>query len=256
MGEISPSELNEQDGGDKSSLEANGGNLTSQEASGLSPPGKKGLLMTVVLAGKREAGKSTLINNILRLSKDKEAKTATSTEPTTTEVTVYSKKVDDTELKVVDVPGFRVQSEGERQDIMAQIIVKTNKEADILLYCASMNIGCQIDDIDIEIIRSLRMVFGKDLFQHCILVNTFANCIPEAEIKDRAEGFADNFLVALKKASIPNIEVRAIQPEQDEGYKIYQLASRKTTQFFQTGDQLFFMKWSRRLMMICIHLTQ
>ena len=125
-------------------------------------------------------------------------------------------------MKVVDIPGLGVQgqSDDDCHDIMAQLIAKTNKEADILLYCASMNIGCQIDDIDIEILRLLRMVFGKDLFQHCILVNTFANVIhTEAAIKERAEGFADNFQGALRQAGIPDIEVKAIQFNQDEGYK-------------------------------------
>ncbi len=192
------------------------GDISQAEGNGQKNP------ITVVLAGKREAGKSTLINNILGLSPDDGAEAGMSTEPVTTEVTVYSKKVDDTELKVVDVPGLGVeaQSDAERHDIMAQLIAKTNEEADILLYCASMNIGCQIDDIDIEILRLLRMVFGKVLFQHCILVITFANKIDtEAAIKGRAEGIAKHFLGALKQAGIPGIEVKAIQSNQDEGYK-------------------------------------
>ncbi len=181
-----------------------------------------GKTITVVLAGKRETGKSTLINNILGLSPDDGAETGMSTEPVTTEVTVYSEKVDGLELKAVDVPGLGIegQSKDERHDIMAQLIAKTNKEADILLYCASMNIGCQIDDIDIGILRLLRMVFGKDLFQHCILVNTFDNNMyTEENIKGRAEGTACNFQVALRRAGIPDIEVKAIQSNQDEGYK-------------------------------------
>ena len=179
-------------------------------------------IITVVLAGKREIGKSTLINKLLRLAPDKEADTGTSTEPTTTEVTVYSEKVDDIELKVVDIPGLGIeaQSDSERHDIMAQIIAKTNKEADILLYCASMNQGCQIDDTDVEILRLLRMVFGKDLFQHCILVNTFANTMrTEEKIEGRAEGIAEHFKGALKKGGIPGIQVRAIQHCHDEAYK-------------------------------------
>ncbi len=80
--------------------------------------------------------------------------------------------------------------------------------------------GGHIDDTDIGILILLRMVFGKDLFQHCILVNTFANVIhTEAAIKERAEGFADNFQGALRQAGIPDIEIKAIQSNQDEAYK-------------------------------------
>ncbi len=102
-----------------------------------------GKTITVVLAGKREFGKSTLINKLLRLSKENEADTGMGTDPTTKEVTVYSEKVDGIELRVVDIPGLGVQgqSDDERHDIMADIIAKTNKEADILLYCASMSYG-------------------------------------------------------------------------------------------------------------------
>ncbi len=89
------------------------------------------------------------------------------------------------------------------------------------------------------------MVFGKDLFKHCILVNTFANYIPEAAIKERAEGTARHFQGALKGAGIPDIEVKAIQSNQDiKVYSAYQLAWRKTTQ--RTEDQLFNKKLSIR----------
>ncbi len=209
-----------------------GDTSSPNEASGLklediSSAEGNGLKITVVLVGKRETGKSTLINKLLRLSPDKEADTGTSTDPTTTEVTVYSdtihfKNEDGIELKVVDIPGLGVeaQSGDERHDIMAQLIAKTNKEADILLYCASMNIGCMIDDTDVGILRLLRMVYGKVLFQHCILVNTFANNMrTEENIEGRAEGIAKHFRGALKKASIPGIKVRAIQQCHDEAYK-------------------------------------
>ncbi len=197
------------------------------EKGDISPAEGNGLKITVVLAGKREIGKSTLINKLLCLCKENEAKTGMSTDPTTKEVTVYSdtihfKNEDCIELKVVDIPGLGVegQSDDERHDIMAQLIAKTNKEADILLYCASMNYGCQIGDTDIGILRLLRMVFGKDLFQHCILVNTFANVMgTEEAIKVRAEGFAKRFQGALRQASIPDIEVKAIQSNQDDEYK-------------------------------------
>ncbi len=200
---------------------------TKEETGDISSSNEEsGLKITVVLAGKREIGKSTLINKLLCLSKENEAKTGMSTNPTTKEVFVYRdtihfKNEDGIELKVVDIPGLGVQgqSDDERHDIMAQLIAKTNKEADILLYCVSMCPGCQIDRTDIEILRLLRMVFGKDLFKHCILINTFANYIPEAEIKERAEGFADNFQGALRQAGIPDIEVKAIQSNQDEAYK-------------------------------------
>ncbi len=66
--------------------------------------------------------------------------TGRSTEPVTQKVTVYSdtQQIEnrDIELKVVDIPGLGTerQSNDERHDIMAQLIVKTNKEADIFLY--------------------------------------------------------------------------------------------------------------------------
>ena len=186
------------------------------------PNEENGLKITVVVAGKREFGKSTLINNVLHRSEDTEAaSTGMSTDPVTKNVTVYSEKVDDIDMTVVDVPGLGIgaQSDDDRHDIMAQLIAKTNKEADILLYCASVSLGCQIDDTDVGILTLLRMVFEKDLFKHCILVNTFANFIPEAAFKERAEGTAINFRDALRKAGIPDIGVRAIHSNQDKGYK-------------------------------------
>ncbi len=183
---------------------------------------KEDIMITVVVAGKREIGKSTLINNLLRI--EKKAEIGKSTKPVTTEVSLYSDtqhiEKRNVELKVVDVPGLGIQqqSDDRRHDIMADIIAKTNKEADILLYCVSMNIGCQIDDTDVAILTLLRMVFGKDLFQHCILVYTFANNLKGNEIKERTEGSADNFQGALRKAGIPDIKVlqaRSTDPVED-----------------------------------------
>ncbi len=123
-------------------------------------------------------------------------------------------------MKVVDLPGFGgvAQSEDEHHDIMAQLIV-TIYEADILLYCAK--VWDEIENTDVEILRLFRMVFGKRLFQHCILVNTFANTIPDPkEIKEKGEGIARDFLVALKKAGIPNIDVEANPGEEYKGIPI------------------------------------
>ena len=114
----------------------------------ISPAEGNGLKITVVVAGEKGSGKTTLLNNIIRLSKEE-------VKPTK-EVTEYNEKVDcielnvidRIELKVIDLPGLggMTQSDDERHDIMAQLIVTIN-EADILLYCA--NVWCEIDDIDI-----------------------------------------------------------------------------------------------------------
>ncbi len=58
-----------------------------------SPNEESGMKVTVILAGKREMGKSTLINNILHLTEDNRAKTGSSGKPVTTEVTVYSNTI-------------------------------------------------------------------------------------------------------------------------------------------------------------------
>ena len=154
------------------------GDISSPNEADISSAKGNGLKITVVVAGKKGSGKSTLLNNIIRLSKEE-------VKPTK-EVTEYNEKVDCIELNVIDLPGFGgiAQTDDERHDIMAQLIVTVN-EADILLYCA--NVWGGIGNTDVEILRLFRMVFGKRLFQHCILVNTFANTIQIQEQSNRDE---------------------------------------------------------------------
>ncbi len=181
--------------------------------------------VVLVLAGKKGIGKSTLTNTLLGLTGERAAKAALSTRPTTTKVTVYSERVDDVSLKVVDMPGLGIasQSQVQRNTIMAELTVETDKKADLLLYCVCMNPGCSIDDTDIEILRLLRWVFGRNLFQHCILVFTMANKIAldhgEEAVSDLAQGFATQFQEALGLAGIPDIGVKAIQFNDDDSYK-------------------------------------
>ncbi len=85
-----------------------------------------------------------------------------------------------------------------------------------------MNQGCRIDDTDIGILKSFRMVFGKELFRHCILVNTFANLViadpgnREGTVNEAVLDYATDFYDALKEAGIPDIKVQPIHLATDE----------------------------------------
>ncbi len=88
-------------------------------------------------------------------------------------------------MKIIDTPRLGIVSETDvgRHKTMAQLTVNTGEQGDVLLYCVCVNIGCSIDSTDIGTLTLLRMVFGRSLFKHCILVFTMANighsCIVE-----------------------------------------------------------------------------
>ncbi len=181
--------------------------------------------LVLVLAGKKGIGKSTLINNLLDLKEEEMAVTSNDINPTTVETKVYNGEIRGVPLKVVDTPGLGIVSggNGERHNTMAQLTIKTGEKGDVLLYCVCINIGCSIDSTDIEILRLLRWVFGKGLFQHCILVFTMANIRAQlhngVEMEGRMQTCAVHFHKALQKAGIPDIQVTTIQSNRDDKYK-------------------------------------
>ena len=175
--------------------------------------------VVLVVAGKKGIGKSTLINNLLGLKGDRAAKAAPGARPTTLETCIYEENINGVPLKIIDTPGLGSarQAKEKLEKTMAELTTLTDKKADLFLYCASMNQGCQIDDTDIGILKSFRMVFGKILFRHCILVNTFANQVIAADpgnregtVNEAVHDYATDFCDALKEAGIPNIPVQPI----------------------------------------------
>ena len=101
---------------------------------------------------------------------------------TTTEVKLYQKSVNGIEVQIIDTPGLAATDVSEAK-IIAELQAESEGKADMLLYCISILPDSKINEQDEKIMKNF-MVFGPNIWNHAILVLTFANCV----IHDLEEG--------------------------------------------------------------------
>jgi energy-coupling factor transporter ATP-binding protein EcfA2 len=147
--------------------------------------------ITLVTAGRSGAGKSTLIRNMLQLKGDAAPKSQHHSTSITTEVKLYQKSVNGIEVRIIDTPGLAATDVREAK-IIAELQNESGGKADMLLYCISILPNSKIDKQDENIIETLKVAFGPDIWSHAILVLTFANCV----INDLEEGMTLSGLVS------------------------------------------------------------
>ena len=156
----------------------------------ISATGRDNRGMTLVTAGKSGAGKSTLVKNLLRLGEeDRIPESKHSSSAITEDVEVYEHDVDGVQVRIVDMPGLNVPHKQEKK-LIAELQKKTNGEADMLLYCASMAPCSKLDYIDRGIVKLLTESFKKQIWERTILVLTFGDFAKDEVKSDKDKAAA------------------------------------------------------------------
>ena len=124
----------------------------------------KGRQLRVLVAGLGGVGKSTLINQLLRLKKDEERATEGQGGEATT--LAVSKHVSTTEkgMKVClfDTPGFGDLDIDDR-DVIAMMEQETEKRVDIVFYCISLSGSCRVQQADVQAVKIITRAFTSDI---------------------------------------------------------------------------------------------
>lgn len=122
--------------------------------------------LTVLLAGKRFSGKSTLINTIIG---DKRAPEARRFGPGTPDVRAYDCRRGSTAVTFLDTPGVDAGV-----DYYIADFIKSFSDIDVLLYCVDIS-DTRIRQEDFLAIRVITDGWGMKLWTKAIFVMTFAN---------------------------------------------------------------------------------
>ena len=162
--------------------------------------------IVVVVGGKSETGKSTLISNFLTLDGKEAAEARIQPTSMTHNVKVYKGEVSSIHVRAVDMPGLhaRRHSSDMEKEVIAALSHHTEGKADILIYCVSLT--QRLDSIDERNIATLNKAFGEKLWTNAILVLTHADTILEDEdnadkLDDIVKEFAKKFEEILADCS-------------------------------------------------------
>ena len=148
--------------------------------------------LTVVMCGKVQTGKSSLINS---LTGTVVAKENLSPKDQSLEFNVYGTQVevsDGKQQKTIDVllwdtPGLGAAF-GNGEELFQQVGEKV-KDADLLVYCLDMRMRLEQDDVDgiVQLTRSL----GKEIWRNAVFALTYANVVnpPPHSSTDKVQFF-------------------------------------------------------------------
>lgn len=186
--------------------------------------------MKIAVSGLTGAGKSTILNGLVGREVFKEGHNLTHE---TLEVTPYPWKDPDNnfEVTVYDTPGF--EDNTTNGDQYLEKIRSECSDADLLLYCISVQDARPMLNRDQKTLHELKKVFESTVWSHCIIVLTFANAIVmrnkskfrgkltmkqkvTAEYNNCIKSWKQDVQKMVSKVGIPNGEKIPILPAGDK----------------------------------------
>jgi hypothetical protein len=124
--------------------------------------------ITVLIAGKSGAGKSTFFNNILETD---EKPIDPSPDPAPSEFKIHERRSGNTTVRIVDTPGLG-EDEKEKKK---QLKMLSQYKADLLIYCITVAPGNRFSTTNPTIMKALQKVFGEGIWKNCVVVFTFSD---------------------------------------------------------------------------------
>ena len=146
----------------------------------------RGRQLRVLISGLGGAGKSTLINQLLRLKEDNERAKEGKGGATTLVVSKHERTTEKgMKVCLFDTPGFG-DPDIEDEDIIAMMERETEKRLDVVFYCISLSDPCRLQRADVQAIKIMTQAFTGDIWNKAVIVLTFANAL-EAKVANKAE---------------------------------------------------------------------
>ncbi|XP_058944957.1 uncharacterized protein [Pocillopora verrucosa] len=157
-----------------------------------------GQTVNILLSGKTGVGKSYLTNALIG---ENLAAEGFDIDPQTNDVTAYEVVKNGVTITVFDTPGL-ADATGNDEEYLRKIKEKVI-HFDLFLFCTEMT-SKRFRTDDLETIKKLTEALGKKLWDHALVVLTFANEVPLSSTKKTddvpdATAFSDRFLAFKRK---------------------------------------------------------
>jgi GTPase SAR1 family protein len=146
----------------------------------------EGRQLRVLVAGLGGVGKSTLVNQLLRLKEDGErAKEGKGGEATTLAVSKHERTTEkgtkvcifDTPLPVVCHQASVIRTLNSDDDIIAMMESETDKNLDVVFYCISLSGPYRVQQADVQAVKIITRAFAGSIWKKAVIVLTFANAL-------------------------------------------------------------------------------
>lgn len=165
--------------------------------------------VTIVIAG---AGKSTLLNNLFEFDDENILAYGLGSKSVTTEIVerIYNKN--NITIRVIDTPCFKAEQKDVKQQLI-QFSRYTKSKPDILVYCLPVDSSHKFETDNPRNMKILQQAFGKDIWQHCLLVFTWNNdairtCKEKgSDYQELIDGYGIQFQQELGKLGVKNVKV-------------------------------------------------
>ena len=118
---------------------------------------------TVVIAGRSGSGKSSLLNRL----HGGELKREFTSISIAKDIDVKSTSRNGMTINMIDAPGLK--------ELVGSTSQLLRKGFDVLVYCMPVSPGCKFHDGNPELMKSLQNIYGKEIWEHCVVVFTFSN---------------------------------------------------------------------------------
>lgn len=147
----------------------------------------------ILLSGKTGVGKSHLTNALIG---EELAKEGWNIDPQTDKVTGYQFLKNDVNVTVFDTPGL-ADATGNDEEYLKKMKEDVS-DLDLFLFCTEMN-ATKFRTDDLETMKKVTMTFGPKIWDHAVVVLTFANKVPlspssKTKVMSEENIFVDRFL--------------------------------------------------------------
>ena len=136
------------------------------------------LTLRILVVGETGIGKSTLINELLGIRDDREAKEGHTS--IYRHVTEHLEMINGVLVSVFDTPGFQDSDSISEDSIIEDIKVKTKSDIDLLLFCMDIS-DKHLQRHNIETLQIVTDALGESIWERALVVLTHANRVEEPE---------------------------------------------------------------------------
>lgn len=168
--------------------------------------------VVMITSGKSGVGKSTLMNNFLRLEGNEVRITSLQPTSVTQNVDYYDKEINGVNVRVVDMPGLHAaeHDKDECAGILGELKAVTKGSADVVFFC--VNLVGRLDKVDRDNIDTLTRAFGTEIWKHVIFTFTWADIAlyNGYSLEELVDKFIEEIHKYLVRKWRMDIEIRSI----------------------------------------------